>query len=120
MTDKKIENKKRLKLRRKIRGRQSIVGTAERPRMSVFRSARHVYVQIIDDAAQRTLVSASSFEKGNHGSANIEGCLEVGKRIAARCKEKNIQQVVFDRNGNRYHGRVKAVADGARENGLQF
>lgn len=121
MLDKKIEQRKKLRLRRKARGRKKISGTSERPRLSVFRSAKHIYAQIVDDIKGITIVSASSFEKGSeHKRASVEVCSEVGKRLAQRCKEKNISEIVFDRNGNRYHGRVKAVADGAREGGLQF
>jgi len=80
----------------------------------------HVYAQVIDDLNGHTLASVSSFEKGNHRRANIGVCGELGKALADRCKAKNIQSVVFDKNGFTYHGRVKALADGAREGGLQF
>ena len=120
MTDKKIENRKRLKEKRKKRTRLKVSGTGDRPRLAVSRSARHVYVQVIDDVAQKTIASASSFEKGRHTSANIDGCEAVGKLIAERCAEKNITKVVFDKCGNKYHGRIKAVAEGARAGGIQF
>ena len=121
MLEKKIEQRKTLRLRRKARTRKKISGTEARPRLSVFRSSRHVYAQVIDDLKGVTLASASSFEKGSeHKRASVEVCAEVGKKLAARCKEKNIVQIVFDRNGNIYHGRIKALAEGAREGGLQF
>ncbi|MDL2314512.1 50S ribosomal protein L18 [Desulfovibrio sp. OttesenSCG-928-C14] len=108
---------------RKIRIRKKISGTAERPRLVVFRSNLHIYAQIVDDAAGRTLVAAStlSLQKGSaQVRANKDGAAEVGKEVARLAKEKNIQRVVFDRNGYIYHGRIKAVADGAREAGLEF
>ena len=108
------------KQKRKKRIRQKISGTAERPRLSIFRSARHVYAQVIDDVAGKTLVSASSFEKDAQVSANREGCSSIGQKVAARCKEKGIEKVVFDKNGSQYHGRIEALAKGAREGGLQF
>ena len=120
MAKKKLSMGARLKIRRKRRVRKKISGTAERPRLSVFRSSRHVYAQVIDDVSGLTLVSASSFEKGNHKVANVDNCAEIGKTIADRCKAKNISSIVFDTNGNKYHGRVKALAEGARENGLNF
>lgn len=103
-----------------MRGRKKISGTTERPRLSVFRSDRHIYAQVIDDSAGATLVSVSSFEKGNHRRASTNVCSDLGKTLAERCKAKNINAVVFDKNGFTYHGRVKALAEGAREGGLQF
>jgi len=122
MNKKSGNQKEALRQKRKKRIRKKISGTAERPRLSVFRSARHVYAQVIDDVAGKTLVAAASFEKGQDKSknANIEACSELGKLIASRCKEKKISTIVFDKNGQRYHGRVKALADGAREGGLLF
>ena len=114
------EKKKKLKQKRKMRVRSKISGDATRPRLSVFRSARHLYAQVIDDQAGRTLASVSSFEKGNHMVANVETCKKLGKVIAERCAGKSIGAVTFDKNGNRYHGRIKAFADGAREGGLVF
>ena len=117
---KKIKNKKtarRLRVRRGVRAK--INGTAERPRLSVFRSNAHIYAQLIDDRAGHTLAAASSLEEGVEGS-RIDVAKTVGKRLAERGKEAGIESVVFDRNGYRYHGRVKAVAEGAREGGLQF
>ena len=120
-----MENKSKIKAelkeRRKLRVRKKLFGTTERPRMSVFRSSKHVYVQVIDDSKGHTLVSASSFEKGSEKNrANKELCREIGKIVADRCKAKNVLQVAFDKNGSRYHGRVQCVAEGAREGGLKF
>ncbi len=109
-----------LRERRKKRIRKKVFGTQERPRLSVFRSDTHVYAQVIDDNAGKTLASVSSFEKGNKRRANIGVCGELGKTLATRCKAKNISAVVFDKNGFTYHGRVKALADAAREGGLEF
>ena len=109
-----------LRTRRKMRIRKKISGTTARPRLSVFRSDRNVYAQVIDDQVGKTLVAISSFEKGNHRRASKEVCAELGKTLAERCKAKNISTVVFDKNGFTYHGRVKALADGAREGGLLF
>ncbi|MDM8216482.1 50S ribosomal protein L18 [uncultured Desulfovibrio sp.] len=111
------------RLRRKVRIRKKVSGTAERPRLVVFRSNAHIYAQIINDLDGVTLVSASTLalsktEPGLH--CNKSGAESVGKEIARLAKEKNITRVVFDRNGYIYHGRVKAVADGAREGGLEF
>lgn len=103
-----------------MRIRKKISGTTERPRLSVFRSDMHVYAQVIDDTKGATLVSISSYEKGKHRRASIPVCADLGKALAERCKAKNIGTVVFDKNGFTYHGRVKALADGAREGGLQF
>ena len=101
--------------------RGKISGTAERPRLDVFRSSKHIYAQIIDDVAGVTLVSASSMEKGFEGfGGNIEAAGKVGKMIAEKALEKGIKTVVFDRGGFVYHGRVKALAEGAREGGLEL
>ncbi len=103
------------------RVRDKISGTPERPRLSVFRSAKHIYAQIIDDVNGVTLASASSLEKGFDGNGgNIEGARKVGQMIAQNAQSKGITFVVFDRGGNLYHGRVKELAESARENGLQF
>jgi large subunit ribosomal protein L18 len=101
--------------------RHKLRGTAERPRLAVFRSVANIYVQVIDDAQGRTLVSASSIEKGSRAKGgNVAAAKTIGKLIAERAKEKGIQKVVFDRGGYIYHGRVKALADAAREAGLEF
>ena len=108
--------------RRHRRVRKHVRGNASRPRLSVFRLARHVYAQVIDDASGRTLASASTMEKDARGgvTANVEAAKGVGKRVGERAKAAGITTVVFDRGGFRYHGRVAAVADGAREAGLEF
>lgn len=110
--------------RRKWSIRKTLVGTPQRPRLSVFRSDKHISAQIIDDYAGRTLVSASSLQKDVRGSlpngGNIEAAKLVGKAIAERAKAAGIKAVAFDRNGRRYHGRIKALADAAREGGLDF
>ncbi|HRY29520.1 MAG TPA: 50S ribosomal protein L18 [Elusimicrobiota bacterium] len=109
---------------RKIRGRRTIFGTLERPRLSVYRSSKHIYAQVIDDVNGRTLVAASTLDtaiaKEKKSMATVEAAKAVGKLLAERAKEKTIQKVVFDRGGRTYHGRVKALADAAREGGLQF
>lgn len=106
--------------KRKKRIRSKVFGTAERPRLSVFRSARHVYAQVIDDVSGVTLAHVHSFAKGSEERANKAKCSELGKKLAAACKAKNISKVVFDKNGYAYHGRIMALADGAREGGLDF
>ncbi|NCB51509.1 MAG: 50S ribosomal protein L18 [Clostridia bacterium] len=111
-------NAKRIK--RHIRVRGKISGTPERPRLSVFRSDCNIYAQIIDDVNGCTLCSASSVEKGFTGGGNIESAKEVGKKVAERAIEKGVLNVVFDRGGYIYHGRVQALAEGAREGGLKF
>ena len=103
--------------------RQKMAGTATRPRLNVYRSVNHIYTQLIDDASGSTLASASTVEaKGTEkrSGGNVEAARAVGRAIAERAKEKGIQKVVFDRGGYLYHGRVKAVADAAREAGLDF
>ena len=119
MVSKKDKNAARLK--RHIRVRAKISGTAERPRLSVFRSESNIYAQIIDDVAGNTLVAASSVEKGFEGNGgNIEAAKKVGAMIAERALQKGIEEIVFDRGGYVYHGRVQALAEGAREAGLKF
>ena len=109
-------NTKAQRVRRHQRVRGKISGTAERPRLSVFRSENNIYAQIIDDVAGKTLCSASTVEKGFEGNGgNCEAAAKIGKLMAA-----GITEVVFDRGGNVYHGRVKALAEGAREGGLKF
>jgi len=103
--------------------RKKVHGTAERPRLNVYRSVNHIYVQLIDDLDGKTLVSASSAvgKKGQRkGGGNVAAAKEIGKSIAEKAKAKGISKVVFDRGGYLYHGRVKALADAAREAGLQF
>lgn len=116
--------KKRARLKRKKRIRKNLAGTQERPRLSVFRSSKHVYAQVIDDTDGRTLVTASSVEKVVKEHPEFENKVAVasfvGKLLGERAINKGINKVVFDRNGFLYHGRVKAVSDGAREMGLDF
>ena len=109
----------RIKRHNRVRGKVS--GTAERPRLCVFRSENHIYAQVIDDVAGCTLVSASTVEKGFEGNGgNVEAAKKIGLKVAERCLEKGIDTVVFDRGGYIYHGRVQALAEGAREGGLKF
>lgn len=119
-----IKVKANARVRRKSRIRKKVRGTQERPRLSVFRSARHIYAQIIDDTCGCTLVAASSQEKSlaeaGASQKKVDQAVMVGKLVAERAKAKGIVKVVFDRNGFLYHGRVKAVSAGAREAGLQF
>ena len=114
-------NTKAQRLHRHKRVRGKVSGTPERPRLNVFRSETNIYAQLIDDTKGVTLVSASSLEKGFEGpGSNCEAAKKVGEAIAERAKAKGIETVVFDRGGYLYHGRVKALAEGAREGGLQF
>ncbi len=119
MVTKLDSNKARLKRHKRVRGK--ISGTAQRPRLSVYRSLENIYAQIIDDVAGVTLVSASTAEKSfkNYGG-NKDAAKEVGKILAERAAKKNITEVVFDRGGYVYHGRVQELAEGAREGGLKF
>ncbi|MCX6765700.1 MAG: 50S ribosomal protein L18 [Candidatus Moranbacteria bacterium] len=111
--------KKNLRLRRRSRVRSKISGTAKRPRFCVFRSLKGLYVQVINDEKGRTLVSARMAEI-KKAKNDIEGAKELGKLIAGKCKKAKIGEVVFDRGGYKYHGKVKSLADGAREGGLKF
>lgn len=116
--------RRQARVKRQVRVRQKIKGTVERPRLCVFRSAKHIYAQIIEDTTGTTLVSigtsAKDLAEGVKYTGNIEAAKAVGAAIAKKALEKNIKQVVFDRNGFLYHGRVKALADSAREAGLSF
>ena len=117
---KKIE-KKEIRNRIHSRIRRKLAGTAERPRLAIFRSVAHIYAQVIDDAAGATLVSASSVDKGGKtNGGNVAAAKAIGKLVAERAKEKGVTKVVFDRGGYHYHGRIKALADAAREAGLEF
>ena len=111
-----------LRKRRHNRIRKAVKGTEERPRLAVFRSNRHIVAQVIDDSSGRTLVAASSLETGFKGShtGNIDAAKKVGELVADRAKAQGIVAVVFDRGGFKYHGRVAALADAAREGGLEF
>jgi len=113
-------NRDEVRRRIHIRIRKKLAGTAERPRLAVFRSIKHIYAQVIDDRTGTTLASASSAEKGAGNGGNVAGAQAIGKLVAERAKEKGISTVVFDRGGFLYHGRIKALADAAREAGLQF
>jgi large subunit ribosomal protein L18 len=112
----------RVRLHRRIR--KKVVGTSERPRLAVFRSQSHIYAQVIDDDAGRTLCAASSLDKqlraASKRGANVAAAKAVGQLIASRAREKGVESVVFDRGGFLYHGRVRALADAAREGGLKF
>ncbi len=121
-----IQDKKRDRWQKKKASiRKKVFGTAERPRLTIYRSAKHIYAQIIDDTTGKTLVSASTISKELRDQLKdvksaLDVCKLVGKFAAKQALDKKIQQVVYDRNGYLYHGRVKAVADGAREGGLKF
>ncbi len=119
MVNKPDSNKARLIRHRRVRGK--ISGTAARPRLSVFRSAKHIYAQIIDDVNGVTLAAASSMDKEFEGlGSNKEAAKKVGEAVAKKALEKGVEEVVFDRSGYIYHGRIQALADGAREGGLKF
>ena len=111
-------NKRRAKVHRRVRAKVS--GTAERPRLAVYRSNKGIYAQLIDDVARKTLASVSPLELKAKKISKTEQSQELGKAISVKASEKKISTVVFDRGGYRYHGRVKAFADAAREGGLQF
>ena len=117
-----IELKSHKRVRRKRGLRKRIFGVPDKPRLSVFRSAKHIYAQVIDDLSGATLASASTNEKGAKmdKGGNKSAAEKVGTSIAERAKAKGVQQIVFDRNGFRYHGRIKALADAARKGGLKF
>jgi large subunit ribosomal protein L18 len=123
----KIKTKDDRRRRIQLRQRKRILGTTERPRLSVFRSVTHIYAQVIDDYTGKTLVSASSVEPAVKGGfakdvrgGNVKGAEAIGRTIAERSIEKGIKRVVFDRSGFLYHGRIRAVADAARKAGLEF
>src|SRR5438270_5977153 len=122
MSDSVIQKKRELRQRRKKRIRFKVTGSAERPRLSVYRSLNHIYAQVIDDATGKTLAAASTLSpelKDGKGKKK-DLAKEVGKLVAKKCQDAKIETVVFDRNGFMYHGRVAAVAEGAREGGLKF
>lgn len=121
---KKVDKNKARK-KRHLRVRRRLTGTAERPRLNVFRSGKHIYAQLIDDEQRVTVASASTLDKSlseqiNNNGGNVEAAKQVGELIAKRAKEAGYQVVVFDRGGYLYHGRIKALADAAREAGLTF
>jgi large subunit ribosomal protein L18 len=122
-----IKTKEDRRDRIKYRIRKRVAGTEQRPRLTIFRSVAHMYVQVVDDMSGRTIASASTVEPAVKGAlateargGNIAGAKAIGRTIAERLIEKGVKRVVFDRNGFLYHGRVKAVADAAREAGLEF
>ena len=111
------KSRDQLRTRRHFRLRKKVVGSAERPRLVVYRSLKHIYAQLVDDTAQRTLMTVT--DSGLEGKP-VDRSAEVGKRIAEKAQSAGVKRVVFDRAGYKYHGRVKALADGAREGGLEF
>lgn len=113
-------SKNQIRVRIHTRIRRRVKGTPERPRLAIFRSVKHIYAQVIDDAKGHTVAAASSTEKNTANGGNVAGAKAVGKLVAERAKEQGIKFVVFDRGGYHYHGRVKALADAAREAGLEF
>jgi len=117
-------DKNKARLKRHLRVRRKVTGTAERPRLNVFRSSKHIYAQLIDDVAGVTIVSASTVEKELSGEikngGNVESARKVGEMIAKRAQEQGKKVVVFDRGGYLYHGRIQALAEAAREAGLEF
>ena len=114
------ESKAIIRKRVHKRIRRKVAGSTERPRLAIFRSLKHIYAQVIDDHKGRTLAAASSVEKDAAQGGNVAGAKAIGKLVAERAKEKGITKVVFDRGGYIYHGRVKALAEAAREAGLEF
>jgi large subunit ribosomal protein L18 len=117
---KKTRQEERQAVHRRVRA--TVRGSGQRPRLCVFRSSKHIYSQIVDDVQGTTLAAASTLDQsiGAQSGGNVKTAREVGKLIAARALDKGIKQVVFDRGGYRYHGRIKALADAARESGLEF
>ena len=115
------QDKNQVRKKRHARVRAKVSGTTQRPRLNVYRSNKHIYAEVIDDIQGVTLVSASTMETGFEGTAsNIEAAKKIGETIAKKAADKNIKAVVFDRGGYLYHGRVQALAEAARENGLEF
>jgi large subunit ribosomal protein L18 len=117
-----MNRKQELRQRRHLRVRKKVTGTTGRPRLAVFRSEHHIYAQVIDDSAGQTMAAASTLDAGLKGKygGNVEAAKAVGKLVGERAKEKGVERVVFDRGGFAYHGRIAALADGAREAGLEF
>jgi len=120
----KLDPKVKARIKRKQRIRKKIFGTSDRPRLSVFRSSRHIYAQLIDDTSGQTVLAASTLEPSVREQGGFKdktaAAVHIGKVVAERALEKGIEKVVFDRNGFLYHGRVKALSEGAREAGLKF
>jgi large subunit ribosomal protein L18 len=115
-----MESNKDKRVRRKTRIRKKVNGTTDRPRLSVFRSAKHIYAQVVNDADGKTLASASTLIKGVGEGNKMDQAKAVGAAVAKACLDKGIKAVVFDRNGFLYHGRIRALAESAREAGLSF
>ncbi|MDK2896773.1 MAG: large subunit ribosomal protein [Candidatus Atribacteria bacterium] len=117
-----VDNKKEKRLRRHLRVRKKVMGTAARPRLCVFKSLNHTYAQIVDDEVGHTKVAVSTLSPSLRGikGTKTDRAREVGRAIGRQAREQGIEQVVFDRGGYKYHGRVKALAEGARESGLKF
>jgi large subunit ribosomal protein L18 len=116
-----LNDKLRKRNQRRAHVRNNLAGTTGKPRMTIFKSNRYLYVQVIDDSAGATLATASTLEESLKGiKRNVEGAARLGEEIGKRLKEKNVATVVFDRNGYKYHGIVKAIADGARKAGIAF
>ena len=115
-------DKNKVRLKRRARIRSKISGTSERPRLSIYRSNKHIYAQVINDVEGVTIASATSTDPalGLDSTSNVEAAKKVGEIVAKAAVEKNVKTVVFDRGGYLYHGRIKALADAARENGLEF
>lgn len=109
----------RARIKKKVRVRKKVTGTTERPRLSIFKSLKNTYAQIIDDSTGKTLLTASTL-KDVKGKSGKDAAFEVGKTLASKAKDMKIEKIVFDRSGYIYHGRIKALADGAREGGLNF
>jgi len=121
MSVKELSDKLRKREQRRTHVRKTLSGTPEKPRMTVFKSNHYLYVQVVDDAAGATLAAASTLEESLKGmKRNVEGAAKLGAEIGKRLKDKNVATVVFDRNGYKYHGIVKAIADGARAAGIKF
>ncbi|MEI6387759.1 MAG: 50S ribosomal protein L18 [Spirochaetota bacterium] len=121
MSVRELNDKLRKREQRRTHVRKNIEGTPEKPRMTVYKSNKYIYVQVIDDTAGSTLASASTLEETLKAvKRNVEGAAKLGEEIGKRLKDKNVATVVFDRNGYKYHGIVKAIADGARKAGIQF
>ena len=121
MSVKELSDKLRKRGQRRLHVRKTLSGTPEKPRMTVYKSNKYLYVQVVDDVAGSTLASASSLEEALKGfKRSVDGAAKLGEEIGKRLKEKNVAVVVFDRNGYKYHGIVKAIADGARKAGIKF
>jgi large subunit ribosomal protein L18 len=115
-----MNSRNNARVRRHLRIRSRVAGTPERPRLSVFRSLQHIYAQVIDDSQSRTIISASDYEIETKDKKPVDIAQEVGKLIAQKAKDKKIKSIVFDRGGYQYQGLIRALAEGAREGGLQF